>query len=183
VSNPDDIVMEGVVAVKCLTFLQRFTSECKGVLKVGMGESRVSFKGERGEVISQLIDGRYPKYDDLIPKGNDKKAEVNRDALLSGVRMASFMTTEGYRVVKFLFRGGGLTLASKTADVGEAELEVPVNYEGPDFEIYFNPDYIADTLRSSECETVVMEFKDGGSPVVLRSGYEHVDVIMPIGIR
>ena len=180
VNNPNGVSMDGIVAVKCLTFLQRFVSECKGLLKVEMGELQVCFKGERGEVISQLIEGQYPKYDDIIPKGNDRKVEVNKDALLSGVRMASFMTAEGYRTVKFVFKNGKLTLVSKTADIGEAELEVTVNYEGPDFEICFNPDYIADALRASGSDTIVMEFSDSEGAVILRTGYEQLDIIMPI---
>lgn len=180
VSNPDDVTMEGIVAVKCLTFLQRFTAECKGPLKVGLGESQVCFMGERGAVISQLIDGKYLNYEEIIPKGNERRVEVNKDALLAGVRMASFMTVEGYRNVKFIFKDGKLTLVSRTADVGEAELEVAIDYGGPDFEACFNPDYIMDALRASDSETVVMEFKDGESAVILRTGYEQLDVMMPI---
>ncbi len=180
VVNPKEVVMDGIIAVKCLTFLQRFIAECKGTLKVGIGESQVCFRGERGEVISQLIDGQYPNYEELMPKGNDRKVEVNKDALLSGVRMASFMTIEGYRTVKFIFKDGRLMLVSRTADVGEAELEVTVNYGGPDFETCFNPDYVIDALKASDSNTVIMEFKDGESAVILRTGYEQLDVIMPI---
>ncbi|TVM04368.1 MAG: DNA polymerase III subunit beta [Candidatus Brocadia sp. WS118] len=183
VNNADAISMDGIVAVKCLLFLQRFVSECKGILKLGMGEQRVYFAGDKGEVVSQLIEGQYPKYEELIPKENDKRVEVNRNELLSGVRMASFMTNEEYRIVKFVFKQGKLMLSSRTADVGEAELEIAVGYDGPDFEISFDPQYVIDALKVSDSDTVIIELGDGGSAALFRTGYEQIDVIMPIEMK
>lgn len=183
VNNPGGISFEGVVAVKCLTFLQRFVSECKGIFTLGMGEQRVYFAGEKGEIISQLIEGQYPKYEELIPKGNGKRIEVNKNELLSGVRMASFMTNEEYRIVKFVFRQGKLLLTSRTADVGEAELEIAVGYDGPDLEISFDPVYVMDALKVSDGDMVVIELRDGDSAAIFRAGYEQMDVIMPIEMK
>ena len=183
VENPDGVSMSGIATVKCLTFLQRFTLESKGILKVGIGESQILFMGERGEVVSQLIDGQYPKYEDVIPKDNDKRVEVKRDELITVVRMASFMTSEGYNVVKFVFKDGRLTLMSKAAEVGEAELEIDASYKGPDFEICFNPEYVLDALKVSDSETVVMELKDNNSAALFRTGHEQLSVIMPIELK
>jgi len=183
VENPGGVSMSGIATVKCLTFLQRFSSESKGILKVGIGESQILFMGERGEVVSQLIDGQYPKYEDVIPKDNDKRVEVKRDELITVVRMASFMTSEGYHVVKFVFKDGRLTLMSKAAEVGEAELEIDASYKGPDFEICFNPEYVLDALKVSDSETVVMELKDNSSAALFRTGHEQLSVIMPIELK
>ncbi|MFN3532519.1 MAG: DNA polymerase III subunit beta [Candidatus Brocadia sp.] len=180
VHNPGGVSIDGIVSVKCLMFLQRFVSECKGSLRVGMGESQIYFVGEGGEIVSQLIDGQYPNYEDMVPMGNDRVVEVNKDELLSGVRMASFMTTEGYQVVKFIIKNGRLMIVSRTADVGEAELEVAASYEGPDFEISFNPDYVMDALKVSDSDTVVMKFSDGEGAAVFNTGHEQMDVVMPI---
>ena len=183
VENPGGVSMSGIATVKCLTFLQRFSSESKGVLKVGIGESQILFMGEKGEVVSQLIDGQYPKYEDVIPKENDKRVEVKRDELITVVRMASFMTSEGYNVVKFVFKDDRLTLMSKAAEVGEAELEIEAGYKGPDFEICFNPEYVLDALKVSDSETVVMELKDNNSAALFRTGHEQLSVIMPIELK
>lgn len=183
VQNPGGVSMSGVVAVKSLMFMQRFVSECRGLLRMGIGESRIYLVGERGEVLSQLIDGQYPRYEDMIPSGSDRVVEVNKDELLTGARMASYMTSEGYQVVKFVIKKGKLIVTSRTADVGEAELELSANYEGPDFEISFNPEYVADALKVSDNDTVVMEFGGGDSAAVFKTGYEQMDVIMPIEIK
>lgn len=180
VHNSSGVSMDGIIAVKCLTYLQRFVAECRGMLRIGIGEFQIRFAGEKGEVISQLIDGQYPRYEYLLPVGNDRKVEVNRNELLSGVRMASFMTNEGYRVVKLVFKDGKLRLVSRAADVGEAEIEVAVSYEGSAFEISFNPDYVVDALKSSDSETVTMEFGGSDNAALFRTGHEQVEVIMPI---
>ena len=183
VENPGGVSISGIATVKCLTFLQRFSSESKGILRVGIGESQILFMGEKGEVVSQLIDGQYPKYEDVIPKDNDKRVGVKRDELITVVRMASFMTSEGYNVVKFVFKDGRLTLMSKAAEVGEAELEIEAGYKGPDFEICFNPEYVLDALKVSDSETVVMELKDNSSAALFRTGHEQLSVIMPIELK
>ncbi len=183
VENPDGVSMSGIATVKCLTFLQRFSSESGGTLRVGIGESQIVFVGEKGEVVSQLIDGQYPNYEDVIPKGNDKKVEVKKDELITAVRMASFMTSEGYHVVKFVFKDGRLMLQAKAAEVGEAELEIDANYQGPDFEICFNPEYVLDALKVSDSETIVMELKDNSSAALFRTGHEQLSVIMPIELK
>src|SRR3989338_8400962 len=183
VENPDGVSMSGIATVKCLTFLQRFSSESGGILKVGIGESQILFLGERGEVISQLIEGQYPRYEDVIPKDNEKKVEVKRDELITVVRMASFMTSEGYHVVKFAFKDDRLTLMSKAAEVGEAELEIDASYKGQDFEICFNPEYVLDALKASDSETIVMELKDNSSAALFRTGHEQLSVIMPIEVK
>lgn len=183
VDNPEGVSMGGIVTLKSLTFMQRFTSEFGGNLKIGIGESQILFQGERGVIISQQIDGQYPRYEDVIPKDNDKKVGVRRDELQSAVRMASFMTSEGYRVVKFVFKKGKLALQAKAADVGEAELEINAEYDGPDTEICFNPDYVLDAVKASEGDTIAIELKDNCSAAILRTGHEQLSVIMPIELK
>lgn len=182
VQNPGGVSMSGVVALKSMMFIQRFVSECRGLLRIGIGESRMCLAGENGEVISQLIDGQYPRYEDMIPDGNNVVVEVDKNELLTGVRMASYMTAEGCQVVKFILNKGKLRVTSRTADVGEAELEITVNYEGPDFEISFNPEYVADALKVSD-DTVIMKFGGSDGAAVFKTGYEQVDVVMPIEMR
>lgn len=178
--NPDKIKINGITTAKCLGFIQKFSLEEKGVLRLGLSESQLHVVGGKGEVISQLIDGQYPKYEEVIPKENDKKAEVNKEELLAAIRMASYMTSEGYRVVKFRLTKNKLNLSSRAADVGEAEQELNINYEGPDFEISFNPDYVIDALKASDIGSVVIELgrKDGAA--IFRTGHEQINIIMPI---
>ncbi len=180
VVNTSGISVRGIIPVRCLMLLQRFVSDWDGVLKIGMSESRVQFVGGKVEIVSQLIDGQYPNYEDIIPKKNDKKIEIKKDDVVSALRMASFMTDEGYRVVECVFDKNKLKLSSRAMAVGETELEVNINYEGPTFKLNVNPDYILDVLKSSDEDVIPMEFGDNESAILFRAGHEHVSVVMPM---
>lgn len=180
VANPSGISVRGIIPVRCLTLLQRFASDWDGVIKIGMSESRVQFVGGKVEIVSQLIDGQYPNYDDIIPKRNDKKIEIKKDDVVSALKMASFMTDEGYRVVECVFEKNKLKLSSRAMAVGETELEVNINYEGPTFKLNVNPDYILDVLKSSDEDIIPTEFGDKESAILFRAGHEHVSVVMPM---
>ncbi|MDR4506674.1 MAG: DNA polymerase III subunit beta [Candidatus Brocadiaceae bacterium] len=181
VKNTQNITMEGIVSIKCFKFLQRFISENKGgIVRVSMDDSRICFMGDRGEVISQLIEGQYPNYEEFIPTQNDKKVEADREEFSSIVKMASFVNNEEERVIKMSLKKGKLQLLSETADIGEAHLEITVSYDGPDFLGNFNPDYLLDALKASDSDTVLMELGDPGSAALLRTGHEQLCVMMPI---
>lgn len=180
VVNPTGISVKGIIPVRCLVLLQRFVSDWEGVLRIGMSESRVQFVGGKVEIVSQLIDGQYPNYEDIIPKNNDKKIEIKKDEVVSALRMASFMTDEGYRIVECVFETGKLKLSSRAMAVGETELEVNINYNGPSFKLNVNPDYILDVLKSSDEDTILTEFGDKESAILFRAGHEHVSVVMPM---
>ncbi len=183
VDNPNKVLMDGIVTVKCLTFLQRFVSECKDTLKVSIDESRIRFVGSKGEIISQLIDGQYPKYEEVIPKQNDKKVVVDREELLSMMRIASYMTSEGCRIVKFILGKEKLTLSSRAANIGEAELELRVDYDGTAFEIGFNPDYVLEALKVADADRVTIELGERNGAALFRTGHEQLCVIMPIELE
>ncbi|MBU6391045.1 MAG: DNA polymerase III subunit beta [Planctomycetes bacterium] len=183
VDNPNKVLMNGIATVKCLTFLQRFVSECKGTLKVIIDESRIRFIGSKGEIISQLIDGQYPRYEEVVPKQNDKKVVVDREELLSMMRIASYMTSEGCRIVKFILGKEKLMLSSRAANIGEAELEVRVDYDGTAFEIGFNPDYVLEALKVADADRVTIELGESNGAALFRTGHEQMCVIMPIELE
>jgi len=180
VDNPEGLTMSGIVAVKSLTFLQRFVSECKGTVKIGIGESQIQFITERGEVLSPLIEGRYPDYEEAIPKNNEIKIEVDKKDLLSTVKMASFVTTEEYRIIDFVLKPEKLAILSKAANVGEAELEIPVHYDGPEYTNTFNPDHIMDILKVSEGETIAIELGGPNDAALFKTGHEQLNITTPM---
>ena len=84
------------------------------------------------------------------------------------------------RAVKFSLGKDALKISSRTAEVGEAELSLPVAYNGPAIEIDFNPDYIADVLRALDMDEVVLELKDGECAGMIREGKKYTYVVMPL---
>ncbi len=128
----------------------------------------------------QLVEGHYPNYEEVIPDDCDKKAVVNRDALLSAVRRCNVVLTEDTYAMSMHFENGKITIKSETAERGSATIELDAEYEGPSTEIRFNPDYVRDFLRACDDETVVVEFKEASRPAIWRNGRNYLCLVMPI---
>ncbi len=92
------------------------------------------------------------------------------------------MTTDKTRAVKFNLGKGRIVLFARTQDVGEAKVELPIDYKGEELEIVFNPDYVADYLKVVADETVELHLKDKGAAGVFRAGKDYVYVLMPLTI-
>jgi DNA polymerase-3 subunit beta len=93
------------------------------------------------------------------------------------------MTTDKTRAVKFSLGKGRMTLFTRTADVGEAKVEIPVEYKGDELDIVFNPDYVADYLKVLADETVELHLKDKAAAGVFKAGKDYVYVLMPLTIN
>jgi DNA polymerase-3 subunit beta len=139
----------------------------------------------RAVLSSTLVEGAFPPYEDVIPKDQDKKATVDRDALAAAVREAKILTNEESRGVRMAFSGKSkkLKLTSRAPEMGESEVDVSVSdYQGEDLEISFNPEFIADVMRAIEEPEVVLELKAANKPGILRSGTDFTYVVMPVNL-
>jgi DNA polymerase III sliding clamp (beta) subunit (PCNA family) len=94
--------------------------------------------------------------------------------------MASFVTNDEYRVVEFSLTKNKLSIFSSAANVGEAALEIAAQYDGPDYTNTFNPDYILDFLKASDCETITIELGEIDDAALFKTGHEEINVMMPV---
>jgi DNA polymerase-3 subunit beta len=169
----------GIVPVKGVATIRRVV-ENSDEAEISLSDNMVMVRASGGEVYSRLIEGKFPDYKRVIPVGNDKRIVLSREDLLSIVRRASLLCSGESRAVKFSLGKGELKFSSRTAEVGEAELSLPVSYDGPAIEIDFNPDYIADVLRVLDTDEVVLELKDGECAGMIREGKTYTYVVMPL---
>ena len=133
-----------------------------------------------------MIDGQFPAYERVIPKGNDKRIEFERDRIQSAIRRVSLMSNERSRAVKFAIESGRVEIASHTPELGEAKEQLAVEYGGPAMTISFNAQYVLEFLNAVATDVVAIEFKDEVSQTVMRpvgaSGYDYTYVVMPMRI-
>jgi DNA polymerase III subunit beta len=102
------------------------------------------------------------------------------------VRRAALLTNEESRGVRMIFKAKDkkLELTSRAAEVGEAQVRVDLSgYEGEDLEIGFNPQFITDALKVIPETEVIMEFKAGNKPGLMRSGNDFMYVVMPVSLQ
>ena len=108
----------------------------------------VLVRTERAVIYSRLVEGRFPRYQDVFPASVEVKIPLEAGPLRLAVEQASIITSEESRGVDFQFCDGALKLTSQAADVGSSHVELPIAYEGKMLEITFDPRYLADALKT-----------------------------------
>jgi DNA polymerase-3 subunit beta len=131
-----------------------------------------------------LVQGSFPKYDDVIPKEHNKRARVDRDVLFGAVKRAALLTTEESRAVRLAFEGESLVITSQAPEQGDARIEIPISYEGEPLVIGFNPAFLNDALRVLPFDEVVLDLHEAFRPGVLcgEDKNEFIYVVMPVSL-
>jgi DNA polymerase-3 subunit beta len=132
--------------------------------------------------IIRLIDGNFPEYSSVIPKGNNRVATCSRDELFAALRRVQIMAEEMGRGVRFNLAKKLLEVSCDNPNLGEAREEMAVAYESDEFEIGFNARYFLDALAVVKDEDVALSFNDQYSPVLIKAPSEagYSEVIMPM---
>ena len=144
------------------------------------------FKMGKSLTVIRLIDGEFPEYEQVIPKGNDKKLVMLKERLISSLKRVSTMASERMEGVKFSVRTNSVEMSSTHQDFGDAKEEVEVVYEGTPLQVGFNARYLIEAFNVIDTEEVLMELKDEGSPGILRPSSsapglsDQISIIMPM---
>lgn len=183
--------VSAIVPTKALNMFLRLVRDPEEAVHVVVTDAQILFGfGERGAeratLSSNLVEGTFPPYEEVIPKDQDKRVTFDRDVLLSAVRRAALLTNEDSRGVRMKFNAADKTLElfSRSADQGEARVRADLRgYDGDDIEIGFNPAFIIDVLKVVEDPQVIIEMKASNKPGVMRSGADFVYVVMPVNLQ
>ena len=139
--------------------------------------------GTTATLSSNLVEGSFPPFEDVIPKDLDRKATIATDALNKAIRRAHLMTNEESRGVRLAFEGDTLQITGRAPETGEAEIEVPIqSFTGERLEIGFNPVYIMDALKVADRDEITIELKKSEKPGLIRSGNNFIYIIMPVSL-
>ena len=171
---------------KTLLELGRLLSEGDGDIQYERGENHLFFEVGGRLLISRMIDGQFPAFERVIPKGNDKRVEFDRDRLTNAVKRVALLSNERSRAVKFQIDKGKVEIASSSPEFGEAKEVLMVEYDAAPVTICFNAQYVLDFLSVIETDSVGLEFKDEMSQAVMKpigaEGYDYTYVIMPMRV-
>ncbi|MBM4112286.1 MAG: DNA polymerase III subunit beta [Phycisphaerae bacterium] len=176
-----------IVPTKTMNILNRLMGDPAAAVSVAREETRIQFRIGTGPdaavLVSQLVEGTFPPFEDVIPKDHDKRISFDRDALGSAVRRAALLTNEESKGVRMSFGPETLVLRSRAPELGEAEITIPMEkYQGEPIEIGFNPSYLTDALKVVDPGEVLIELKAPNKPGVLRAGKEFTYVVMPVNL-
>lgn len=175
-----------ILPKKTLLELGRLLTEGDGDIVFEGGENHLFFEVGGRMLISRMIDGQFPAYERVVPKGNDKLLEFERERLTNAVKRVALLSNERSRAVKFEISKGKVEVTSSSSEFGEAREQIPVEYAGGGMTISFNAQYVLDFLNVVETEIVSLSLKDETSQAVMKpvaaEGYDYTYVIMPMRI-
>jgi DNA polymerase III subunit beta len=151
---------------------------------LAQSKSQVLFHVEGIELVSRLIDGQFPNYQQVLPTSHTSRGVVDRDELLKAVRLSALIASSAANVVRLKLgeEGSNAITIAAAADVGDAEGEVEAALEGDPVVIAFNSRYLTEALQNVGEEQLALEFSGPLSPGVLKpvGDDDYVHVIMPV---
>ncbi len=145
---------------------------------------QVSFEFCNIQLISKVIDGKFPDYNRVIPTGHQNSFLVNRQQILSSLQRASILSNEKYRSIRMVISQGQLKLISNNTEQEEAEEELDIDYNNMPLDIGFNVTYLIDVLNNLNDEQIQFAFADANSSCLItaNSDPQYKYVVMPMRI-
>jgi len=171
-----------IVPAKTMSLLGRIGAAEKDVAAAKLVDNQILISCNGVVVSSTLVEGNFPKYEEIIPTDYDKKLTLPTEATASAVRRAALLTSEESRGVRLALNKGKLVFSGRAAEAGDAEVEMNIDYAGEPMEIGFNPAFITEALRVMDAEQFELELGSADRPGLLKCGGNFLYVLMPINL-
>lgn len=172
------IPQEMIVPTKAVQELNRLLQE--GEVGIVKKENQVLFDLGEVTIISRLVDGEYPNYEQVIPKEIPEKIRINREQFLQAARRAGLLASQESQSIKLDLLKNKIIVSKITPEAGEAREEVEAEYKGTEFTVGFNPNYIIDGLKNISEENVAFELEGPERPGVIRTKDRYVYIVLPM---
>lgn len=173
-----------IIPKKTLYEMRRFL-DVNEKIKIGLGEKEISLKGEDIFITSRLIDGIYPNYKQVIPKGGDQVIRINRLMFMNVIKRISVMSREKTKALLIEFTQNKAILRAKDPEIGEAAEDIEIRYEGKGLTVSLNYQYVLDALDSMNDEDVIIETQTSLTPCTIKQEKDpgHVCIVMPMRVQ
>lgn len=171
-----------IVPAKTMALLGKIARHDKEMVAVRLVNNQVMFSCDGVVVTSNLVEGNFPNYEDIIPTDYQKKLRLSTEATLSAVRRAALLTSEESRGIKLSISKEALLFSGRAPETGDAQVSMAIDYKGEPMDIGFNPQFLADALRVVQTPEFDMELGEPDRPGVIKSGTEFLYVLMPISL-
>ncbi|MCB0307736.1 MAG: DNA polymerase III subunit beta [Bdellovibrionales bacterium] len=170
---------KGVMELKRL--LPEYSDE---TIQVSISQNNAAFVAGGTKLFMKMVVGDFPKYQDVIPKGERKKLVVQKSLLTDSLKRVSILSEGKSKAVKFSIRPDGILLSAQSPELGEAQEDIPAEFTGGELQIGFNAKYVLDALHVFQEEKIVFELDHEQSPGILKELDENksMSVIMPMRI-
>jgi DNA polymerase-3 subunit beta len=183
-STPKEAVAKQkiIIPAKTMLLLEKIGSHDKDKVAVRLVDNQILISCANVVICSNLVEGNFPKYEDIIPTDYDKKLKLSTEAVLSAVRRAALLTSEESKGIKLSIGKDSLIFSGKAPEAGAAEINMSIKYKGEPIDVGFNPQFLIDALRVIKTSEFEMELGQPDRPGVVKSGADFLYVLMPINL-
>ena len=180
-----DTSFESIILPKKTIFqLISLLEQNNNVIKISNSKSKIKFEMENGVLISKVIDGRFPDYSKVIPKGNEKVLQINLNEFKNSIERVTTVSSDRKEGLKIAISKDSVQLSVNNPISGEGTETVKARFNADDLNISFNSRYLTDIASEIENESIIINLKDAGSPVLISdfSDQNSFHVVMPMKI-
>ncbi len=156
-----------IIPIKAVQEINRNLLD-EGTLSLIVGANQVLFDINDVLIATRIIEGEFPNYNQVIPKPAKNRITMNTQDVLSSIRRANLLSTPDFQAVKFEIFINKLVISKSTPDVGESREVIPVEYDGEEMMVGFNPQILIDFLKNINDEQIHMEILGTDKPAVMR---------------
>ena len=175
---------EVILPRKTVLELAKLLEDSDTPVTIDILANQARFRFGNVELVSKVVDGKFPDYNRVIPTGHTKRIELERATLLSALQRAAILSNEKFRGVRLVLSADQLKIICTNSEQEEAEEELPIGYAGEALDIGFNITYLLDVLSNVSSDKVYLAFGDVGSSALVtlpeRDDYKYV--VMPMRI-
>jgi len=176
--------IEVIVPRKTVLELSKLLEDSDQEVKLELSTTQAAFRFGDIELVSKLVDGKFPDYTRVIPTQHKNAVKLDRDVLRQALQRAAILSNEKFRGVRWVLTDGSLKIVSSNAEQEEAQEELEVQYGGDALDIGFNVNYLLDVLNNVSANEVECRFGDAASSALLQfpAEPEFKYVVMPMRI-
>jgi DNA polymerase-3 subunit beta len=175
---------EVIIPRKTIIELQRLLEDTDEPVDIEIANNQVKLTFADIELISKLVEGKFPDYTRVVPKGYKNNFTIGRDQLLRSLQRAAIMTSDKFKGVRCIVTPGSMKVSSTNADQEEAVEEIEIDYGGDSVDIGFNVTYLLDVLNNLKADSVNIALGDANSSalITLPDNPDFKYVVMPMRI-
>jgi len=176
--------IEVIVPRKTVQELGRLLPDGDEPVRIQVAPNQVRFGFGSIELVSKLVEGKFPDYAKVVPANNPKTFLIDRNELMQALSRAAILTTDKFKGVRWVLANGALKVSSTNTDQEEALEEIEIEYEGESLDIGFNVTYLLDVLTNLKAEKIRISLGDalGSALITLPESDRFKYVVMPMRI-
>ena len=173
-----------IVPRKTILELQRLLEDIDDVVTIDIASTQAKFTFGQVELVSKLVEGKFPDFQRVIPKAHKNSFVIGRDELQRSLQRAAILTSDKFKGVRCVIEPGQLKIMSTNADQEEAQEELEIAYQGDTIDMGFNVTYLLDVLANLKVDMLQVSVADASSSalITIPENEDFKYVVMPMRI-